>query len=78
MHAGRDRDGNFRKLHEELSSTKEEAVRTVCEEAPLAEYLAEGLVLAQKRFVDLDGGWQIATPRTRTRAGNVSSRAGWG
>jgi hypothetical protein len=57
MYAGRDRDANLTKLHKELSCTREDAIRTICEKAPLDEYLADGLVLAQRRFLDLDGEW---------------------
>lgn len=57
MYAGRDRDRNFRKLHQELTCTKEDAVQTICEKAPLGDYLADGLVLAQRRLVDLESEW---------------------
>jgi hypothetical protein len=57
MYAGRDRDGNFAKLHKELSCTKERAIQTICEKALLGDFLADGLALAQKRFFDVDGEW---------------------
>lgn len=55
MYGGRDKNPNFRGLAQQLSHNKSDAVRTMMEKSPLGDYLAEGLVLAQRSYVDLEG-----------------------
>ena len=57
MYAGRDNDADFKGLHKHLRCDKEDAIQTISEKAPLGDYLADGLALAQKNFVDLDADW---------------------
>ena len=54
MYGGRDKNPNFRELKDEISDGKEEAITMMCEKMPLGNYLMEGLVLAQKNFIDLE------------------------
>ena len=55
MYGGRDKNPNFRDLKAEVSDGKVDAIRTMVAKTPLGDYLAEGLVLAQQAFVDLEG-----------------------
>jgi hypothetical protein len=55
MYGGREKDADFRGLKEHLSATKEDAIETRLGKMPLGEYLIEGLVLAQQKWIDLEG-----------------------
>lgn len=55
MYGGRDRNPDFRDLKDQVSDGKEDAIETMISKKPLGDYLAEGLVLAQRNFVDLEG-----------------------
>lgn len=55
MYGGRNNNPNFRDLKDEVSDDSEGAIRTMLEKTPLGDYLAEGLVLARQKFIDLEG-----------------------
>jgi hypothetical protein len=57
MYASRDGDTRVHELHQELDHGKEDAIRTILEKTPMGEYLAHGLILAQRNFINLEGPW---------------------
>lgn len=57
MYVGLGND-DLRGLHKRIGGcSKKDAVRTIMEKAPLAEYLAAGLIRARKIYVDIEGSF---------------------